>query len=90
MTPHLAQYELVKYCLSQDIRPVGYSPLARVGGTTKDKWDHLLPEGWPDPRDDPYLQELATKYGKTVCQVMLNWGVARGHVVIPKAERFDH
>ena len=37
-----------------------------------------------------YLKELAQKYGKSVVQVMLNWGICRGHCVIPKAAGFDH
>jgi diketogulonate reductase-like aldo/keto reductase len=31
------------------------------------------------------IQELATKYGKTSVQVILNWAVNRGYAVIPKS-----
>jgi diketogulonate reductase-like aldo/keto reductase len=31
------------------------------------------------------VKQIATKYGKTPVQVLLNWGVNRGHAVIPKS-----
>lgn len=34
--------------------------------------------------------ELGQKYGKTECQIMLNWGLCKGHVVIPKAASASH
>lgn len=50
----------------------------------------MAPKDWPDLRNDPCLQAIAQKHGKSVVQVMLNWGLARGHVVIPKATGLDH
>jgi 2,5-diketo-D-gluconate reductase A len=35
--------------------------------------------------DDPDLQQLANKYGKTVAQVVIRWHLERGFVVIPKS-----
>ncbi len=35
--------------------------------------------------DDPVLNELAAKYGKSVAQVMIRWQLEMGHVVIPKS-----
>ncbi|MBV9876052.1 MAG: aldo/keto reductase [Verrucomicrobia bacterium] len=35
--------------------------------------------------DDPDLQQLANKYGKTVAQVVIRWHLDRGFVVIPKS-----
>ena len=49
-----------------------------------------MPKDWPDLRKDPQLQAIAAKYNKSVCQVMLNWGLCRGHVVIPKAVGITH
>jgi 2,5-diketo-D-gluconate reductase A len=37
--------------------------------------------------DDPYLNQLASKYGKTVAQVVIRWHLDRGFVVIPKSVR---
>ena len=35
--------------------------------------------------DDPDLKDLATKYGKTVAQVVIRWHLDRGFIVIPKS-----
>jgi len=80
--------ELVRFCLAHDIRPVAYTPVARPGGQFRG--DKLCPKDWPDLRTDPLLQKIAKKYKKTVVQVMLNWGICRGHVVIPKANSLNH
>jgi len=37
--------------------------------------------------DDTYLKQLASKYGKTVAQVVIRWHLDRGFVVIPKSVR---
>ena len=67
---------------------MAYTPVARPGGFQKG--DALCPPDWPDLREHPYLKELATKYNKTVCQIMLNWGIGRGCAVIPKAVSLEH
>ena len=88
LNPQNPQVELVSFMLSKNIVPVAYTPVARPGGV--EKKDPLCPPDWPDLRDEPYLQSVAQKYGKSVVQVMLNWGLCRGHVVIPKANGLDH
>jgi 2,5-diketo-D-gluconate reductase A len=35
--------------------------------------------------EDPELQQLAGKYGKTVAQVVIRWHLDRGFVAIPKS-----
>mmetsp|Transcript_6592 Transcript_6592/g.10608 ORF Transcript_6592/g.10608 Transcript_6592/m.10608 type:complete len:112 (+) Transcript_6592:578-913(+) len=67
---------------------MAYTPVARPGG--HEKGDPFCKADWPDLRNDPYLQELAKKYNKSVVQIMLNWGLCRGHCVIPKAAGLDH
>jgi 2,5-diketo-D-gluconate reductase A len=37
--------------------------------------------------DDTYLKQLASKYGKTVAQVVIRCHLDRGFVVIPKSVR---
>lgn len=88
LNPQISQVDLVDFCLSVDVRPVAYTPVARPGGSQKG--DKLCGENWPDLRDNSYLQELAAKYNKSVVQIMLNWGICRGHVVIPKATSLEH
>lgn len=34
---------------------------------------------------DPTINAIAAKYGKTAAQVLLNWNAARGNVVLPKS-----
>ena len=41
-------------------------------------------------RKDAYLEELAKKYNKNTIQIMLNWGLCRGHVVIPGSKGLEH
>ncbi|KAH8811965.1 putative alcohol dehydrogenase [Xylogone sp. PMI_703] len=74
--PYLPNDELVSYCLSHNIHPVGYSPL----GTA------------PNPRekrarvtDDKDLIEIANKNGITMAQLLIAWGIKRGYTVIPKS-----
>ena len=88
LNPQCPQVELVNFLIAMDIVPVAYTPVARPGAV--EKGDKLAPLDWPDLRDDPLLQKIAEKYGKSVVQVMLNWGVCRGHCVIPKAAGLNH
>jgi len=36
------------------------------------------------------LQELATKYRKTICQIMIRWSLQKGYITIPKSEQPAH
>jgi len=64
---------------------MAYTPVARPGGQFTPN-NRLCPDDWPDLRKEPVLQKIAKRYKKTVVQVMLNWGICRGHAVIPKAQ----
>ena len=68
----------MRFCLAKDIRPVAFSPVARPSPVDKKL------------QNDAYIQELAAKYNKSAVQIMLNWGLCKGHVVIPKATGLDH
>ena len=35
--------------------------------------------------EDPTIQAMAQKYGKTPAQILLNWNASRGNVVLPKS-----
>ncbi|MBP9670206.1 aldo/keto reductase [Candidatus Woesebacteria bacterium] len=76
MHPYLSQVELLKYCNSKGIVVTAYSPLGRLGVTTYEV---------PRLHNEPIIQVLAKKYNKSVAQVLLNWGLLRGTVVIPKS-----
>lgn len=62
--------------------PVAYSPLGRLGSKMGPKGDDLTQK--------PVIQAMAQKYNRSETQVMLNWGMARGYVVIPKASDLGH
>ena len=69
---------------------MAYTPIGLPGtafGSHNLKYDK---DTWPDLRQVPYLMELGTKYNKNSIQIMLNWGLAKGHVVIPKATSLEH
>lgn len=74
--PYNSQSDLVGYCNSRGIAVTAYSPLGRHGaqGVTG-----------PDLFVDPTIEQLAVKYGRTPSQIMINWAIARGTIVIPKS-----
>jgi alcohol dehydrogenase (NADP+) len=76
MHPYLSQVELLKYCKSKDIVVTAYSPLGRLGVTSYDV---------PRLHNEPIILDLAKKYNKSVAQILLNWALLRGTVVIPKS-----
>jgi 2,5-diketo-D-gluconate reductase A len=53
-------------------------------GIVTESWSPL---GQGSLFDDPDLKQLASKYGKTVAQVVIRWHVDHGFVVIPKSVR---
>lgn len=73
---------MVKFLTDFDIVPVAYSPLGRLGSKMGPKGDNLA--------EKPVIQEMAAKYSRSEAQVLLNWGMCRGHVVIPKASNLEH
>lgn len=80
--PYLPQQAAVDWFKSMGIVLEAYSPLQSPG---------FLPP-WRKERSkilikDPLVEELAKKYGKSNGQILLNWGLARGHVVIPKSTK---
>ena len=82
--PMCAQEELVDFLMAHNIMPVAYSPIGRIGqasGPTINILEH---------DDTGLLETMGTKYGKTAYQIILNWGLARGYAVIPKASSLKH
>jgi len=82
LNPQNSQIEFVNYLKSVNIQPIAYSP---VGAPYwKERKEH------PDLREDAYLKELGEKYNKSSIQIMLNWGLCKGHVVIPGSKGLEH
>jgi len=71
--PYLQQPQLFDFCKKRGIQLTAYSPL----GNNQ--------TGEPRTVDDAKVHEVAQKLGKDPGQVLVSWGVQRGHVVLPKS-----
>jgi alcohol dehydrogenase (NADP+) len=80
MHPYLAQPELVSFCREHKIVITAYAPLGSAG-----RPDHLKASDEPVLLSDPIIAQIAAEHGATPAQVLLNWGISRGTVVIPKS-----
>jgi len=68
--PHLSLQPLTAYCEKLGIAVEAWSPLGGDGGK-------LL--------NDPVLQKIAEKHGKSTARVILRWDLQRGIITIPKS-----
>jgi len=75
--PYLTQEDLIAYCKKNGIEITAYCPL---GGNVPGKPQFSV----KTMIEEPIIKELAAKYSKTPAQVILNWHLSRGYVVIPK------
>lgn len=66
--PYLQEKELISFCRSNNILVVCYCPLGK--GNYFDEGENLL--------DNPTLQQIAQRIGKSPGQVCLRWGIQRG------------
>ncbi|KXH28939.1 aldehyde reductase [Colletotrichum simmondsii] len=83
--PYLQQHNFNKWLKSQGIHVVQFSPLGNMN-------DFYRATGWSKEVshmmrviDQPLLQQLGKKYGKSAVQICLAWGVHNGRSVIPKS-----
>jgi len=67
--PYNPSPKLVQYCKEKGIHVTGYSPLGSTASPLQ---------------SEDVVKGVAEKYGKTVSQVLLNWGLRKGWSVIPK------
>jgi len=74
--PFLPQNDLIKYCLSQSIMPVAYSPLG-----SQDQ----VPGTGEKVSTNKDLNTIADKKGVSLAQVLIAWGIKRGYAVLPKS-----
>ncbi len=74
--PYNTQQDLIDYCKYKTIAVTAYSPLGRPGA-----------KNIQGPRlfDDPVIKTISKRYDKTPAQILLNWGIKRETVVIPKS-----
>lgn len=77
--PYLVQDGLVKFLKRNDIIPVAFCPLIRAGLEERNAPKGVL--------ELDLFKDLSEKYGKTSGQIVLNWGIQRGHAIIPKSSK---
>jgi len=73
--PFLNQAKLKDFCAERGVLLTAYSPLGSPG--TEGSTLGLL--------QNPEIQALATKYGKSTAQILIRYQIERGVVVIPKS-----
>jgi len=76
--PLLIQDKMVKFLKENKIVPLAYCPIARGDDTSR----------CPNVLEYDLIVKLGDKYKKTGAQILLNWGICRGHVVIPRSSKF--
>lgn len=74
--PHYHQPELLDFCRKESIFLQAYSSLGSSNTTAL--------------RDDPVVQEIATKLQKTPSQVLLRWAFQQNIGILPKARSKSH
>jgi diketogulonate reductase-like aldo/keto reductase len=74
--PYNSQSELINYCNHEGIVVTAFSPLGRHGaqGVTG-----------PNLFEDLLIKDLSIKYARSPSQILINWAVMRGTIVIPKS-----
>lgn len=64
--------------LAQNIAPIAYTPVARIGEVDNAFFSNQA------------FNAICERHGKSKAQVMLNWGVARGTIPIPRSGSSGH
>ncbi|XP_047611134.1 1,5-anhydro-D-fructose reductase [Phacochoerus africanus] len=70
--PYLTQKKLISFCQSRNVSVTAYRPL---GGSS---------EGVP-LMEDPVIQTIAQKHGKSAAQILIRFQIQRNVIVIPKS-----
>jgi len=81
--PYFQQHKIKSFCDSHDIVVSAYAPLGAVGRPT------LQQTHSTKVMEDPLVLELAIKYKKSPAQILLNFLLCRGFVVLPKSSTKD-
>lgn len=79
--PYLVQEDLVNFCKKNDIEVTAFSPL---GGNMPAIYTGNAHVSVRALLEEPVVKELATKYNRSPAQIVINWHLSRGYVVIPK------
>lgn len=80
--PYLNQERLMNFCRNYNITLTAYSPLgASYPKEQKINWRTV----GPSLLEDENLKQIASKYLKSVAQVLIRWQTQRGVIVIPRS-----
>ncbi|WP_136795411.1 MULTISPECIES: aldo/keto reductase [Desulfosediminicola] len=80
MHPYLQQPKMIEFCNTNDILLTAYSPLG-----SPDRPADLKAADEPLLLEEPVVQKIAEAHNVSTAQVLINWAVNRGTVVIPKS-----
>jgi len=69
--------ELIDFCAKHSIVVQAYSSLGAA-------------DGWPVLKKNKALNEIATKYGKSVPQILLKWALQHNLAIIPKTSHVEN
>jgi len=76
--PSFQQPELFNYVVSQNIQPIGYSPIGSPNRPERDK----TPDDVVDI-EEPVIKKIAERLGVHPAVVCIKWAVQRGQIPIP-------
>lgn len=79
--PYNAQQDLVDWLKKEEIVPFAFCP---IGNPFLCKLVNI-----PNCMDDALIKELAKKYNKSNAQILINWGLKRGHGMLVKSNSKD-
>tara|TARA_R110002096_G_scaffold4501_17_gene21153 strand:- start:475 stop:1473 length:999 start_codon:yes stop_codon:yes gene_type:complete len=85
MHPYLTQPRLMRYCEAEKIRITAFSPFGASSYVPLN-----MAKAEESLFDDPVMQAIADRHGRTIGQVALRWGIQRETVVIPKTQTETH
>mgnify|MGYP003953420967 CR=1 FL=1 len=78
--PYLNQNPLRQFCQQQQIALTAYAPLGSA-----DRPQIFKAADEPSLLEHPKILEIATQHQATAAQVLIQWSLAKGNVVIPKS-----
>jgi alcohol dehydrogenase (NADP+) len=78
--PYLQQEKMLHWCRENGVLLTAYAPLG-----SRDRHPSMKGDNEPSLLENPIINEVANKHGMTPAQVLINWAIARGTIVIPKS-----
>ena len=78
--PYLQQEKMLHWCNDNGVLLTAYAPLG-----SRDRHPSMKGDNEPSLLENPIINEVASNHGMTPAQVLINWAIARGTIVIPKS-----